>query len=322
MIIKEFLDPESKIKLNKDNKGNLYCLKGRKSIVYPNHDGIFNFVSEKKLAGEIYHYDNKYGGLTTRRLTLHDVSDEWYDKIAPENIVLLECLGNLAGKKVLLLGNGNSIKELYFIKLGAKVVYTDLSIEAVKYMRTLFFSSELRRYHKNIEFHAVDALHLPFPDASFDIIYGCAFVHHIEDLYPLFTEISRCLKEDGICRFLDDAYSPVWHFVKNTVFKLLQSYSHKKTGISPEDLKATKKGGYKKDELLQLMHYFEFKELVFERTSFFQYLWRRGITKLLNEDKFLIRKGMPIMAALDHFLIGESHLIRGNLLRLIWGFNK
>ncbi len=323
MVIKEFLDPKAKIKLHKDENGNLYYEKSKRRVVYINNNGSYDFVSRDDSATEKDHYDTKYSETKSRRLTLQDLSQKWYDKSFPENLALLESLGKLSNKKILLLGNGTSFKELYFLYLGAKIVYTDLSIEAVKHMKKLFSCSKLKQVgNGNIEFHAVDASYLPFPDDSFDIIYGYAFVHHIEDLDLLFSEISRCLKKNGICRFLDSAYSPIWYFTKKLFLKPLQVYSHIKGGISPADLRATRKGGYKRDEIFQIMQKFGFKELVFKRISFFQLLWRRMVTKLFKGNNVLIRKGTPVMTSLDNFLTKRFHLMKRNLLGLIWGFNK
>jgi len=159
----------------------------------------------------------------------------------------------------------------------------------------------------------------------FDIIYCYAFVHHIEYLDALFFEISRCLKRGGICRFLDDAYSPIWQLMKNTLIKTLQLCSHKKSGISPENLSATQKGSYRKGEIVQIvqiMQKFEFMSYLFERICFSASMGGRGIIKLFGGSDYLIRGGMPIMKGLDNWLTRESHFMRENLTRFIWEFDK
>ena len=265
MVSDRFVDPKTKIELSTDDNGDMYYLKGNQRIKYKNYGGIYDFVSNNNLTTERAHYDSRYTKAISKHLTIKECYERWVDKTVPENAILLDSLGGLSGKKILLLGNGTSFKELYFLHLGAKIVYTDLSLEAVKFMKDLFSSSELKaKSENNIEFHAVDALYLPFPNASIDIIYGYAFVHHIENLDSFFCEVNRCLKKGGICRFLDDAYSPVWQFMKNSFLKPLQLYSHKKTGISPEDLKATRKGGFRKDEILKICSVVK-KELNFKK---------------------------------------------------------
>lgn len=323
MVVDEFVDPNSKMKLNKDESENLHYLQGDKCITYVSYGGTYDFVCNNNSVEERTHYERKYAEESLKCLTIQDCYKEWTDKSIPENLVMLKSLGDLSGKKILLIGNGTSFKELYFLCLGAEVVFTDLSLEAVKFVKGLFSFSEIKAEgYEKIEFHAVDALHLPFADASFDIIYGYAFVHHLRELDSLFSEIDRCLKKGGICRFLDEAYSPIWQFTKNTFLKPLQLYSHIKTGISPEDLRATKKGGYRKSEMTQIMQKVGFTKLLFERVSFFQHLWRRGIIKLFGGSDYLIRKGTPIMTGLDNFLTIKFHFMKRNLIRLVWGFNK
>ena len=325
MVIDKYVDPYTKHTLDKDAKGNLYCRQEKQDIAYVSYNGSYDFVrSKNNCAKEKEHYNRKYKhSIPEKKLGLKDICEQWYDKSLPHNLILLNSLGDLSGKRILLLGNGTSSKELYFLHQGANIVYTDISIDAALFMKNLFSYSELRESgYVNIEFHAVDALHLPFPDASFDIIYGYAFVHHIEDLDQLFSEVSRCLKQDGICRFFDDADSPIWQLMKNTLLRPLQLYSHRKTGISPADLRATQKGGYRKDEIIQLRQKFGFKKSIYKRVSFFNRLFNRGIMKLLGGNDYLIRKGTPIVLCIDNYLAQKSSLMRRNLIYLVWGFDK
>ncbi len=95
--------------------------------------------------------------------------------MTPWRKTLLEGLENIDGKSILLVGNGGTTKELFFLVKGANVVFTDLSIEAVTRIKKIAAMSEFtQRYTGSVEFHAVDALHLQFADESFDIIYGAA----------------------------------------------------------------------------------------------------------------------------------------------------
>jgi SAM-dependent methyltransferase len=119
------------------------------------------------------------------------------------------------------LGNGASYRELYFLLLGAYVVFTDLSIVAAREAHSTFRQSELwKEYHDQIEFHAVDAMHLPFRNETFDVIYGVKFVGFVPDLARFFFEVHRCLKLGGRCRFSDDAFAPAWEATKATLKKV------------------------------------------------------------------------------------------------------
>jgi SAM-dependent methyltransferase len=249
--IMNFVDPFTKRKLSKEENGNLYHDNGKKRVIYMNNDGIYDFTSHSLESLEKKAYDHKYADSSIEMPTLKSIQEKWNDEINPSMSILLNSLGDLSGKQVLLLGNGVSLRELYFLHLGAKIVYTDLSFEAVKSVQYSFSSSELNEIgQSNIEFHAVDALHLPFEDASFDVIYGCSFVSHVADSEQLFSEIYRCLKSGGVARFKSDAYSPIWQFMKTRLLKPLFDLRLKKRFISPEDLRHTLRGGFRREEII------------------------------------------------------------------------
>lgn len=322
----KFVDPYTKQHLSEDGEGNLYYQDGTQRIVYINHGGVFDFThTGTRRQEERAHYNDQYRTVQSQCPSLDAIRDAWYDKTRPENLILLQSLGDLSGKRVLLLGNGTSNMELYFVSLGADVVYTDLSIQAAKHMHQLFAASDLAKTgNGSIEFHAVDALHLPFPDSSFDVIYGFAFAHHLDDLRPLISEVCRCLRKGGICRFLDGAYSPLWQFAKGTFLKPLQGYIHKKRGVSPEDLRATKRGGYRREEIASLMGEFGFRSLVFIRTSFFLYVFRRGLGKFFGWSPKVFKRWHSVLMLIKRIddTVGRTAVMKNNQISLIWGFDK
>jgi len=321
-----FVDPYTKQPLRRRENGDLYGDNGEALVVYPFDDGTYDFVHPcKNLADERNYYDGQYGAQHVESLKLSEVRAPWYNDIMPEHLLLLESMGDLVGKKVLLLGNGTSFKELFLPQLGADVVYTDLSIEAIRQIKSWYQGSEFASMGTgSIEFHAVDALHLPFPEETFDIIYGCNFVHHIEDLESFLLQVKRCLKTGGICRFLDDAYSPIWQWLKRGPLKALQAYSHKKGGISPEDHRATIRGGYTREEIESILAKTGFREMIFLRVSFFLRLFRRGSGKLCGYSRRMFRLTRPFMLALKgaDSILGRVWPMKDNLINLVWGFTK
>ena len=100
-------------------------------------------------------------------------------------------MGSLEGKTILLLGNGLSVWELNFLDLGAKILFTDLTLSACERMREVLLASRYRDHLAagNIEFHATDARHLPFPAGSIDVIYGRNFLHHVRETEALLKEL-------------------------------------------------------------------------------------------------------------------------------------
>jgi len=316
--IDRYVHPVTKVPLIRDINGNLCERDNTKNILYRNDSGTYDFVSKEQNTQERDYYEKSYRRKTAKPLSIKDCRNLWGTGGGFGNLYM--SMGDVSGKKILLLGNGLSTKEFYFLSLGAMCVYTDLSLKAVKYMKTIFDESEFKQSgFDNIEFHAVDSCHMPFPDESFDIIYGCAFVHHIENIDMLFSEVARCLKPGGICRFMDHAYSPLWQFLKKSVLKPLQIYSHRKHGISPADMAATKRGGYKYEELKHIKETYEFREMLYLRMSFFEYLLQRGTCKL--GGRFL-RKLKPLMRALDVFLDKLANLVQKHGIVLVWGFTK
>ena len=326
MTDSSFVESHTKQPLREDVAGNLYCdLDGRR-IVYSNHDGSYDFVhpDSENIADQEF-YDQRYRTTRSERLTFERIRYHWSDDGRPENAILLKSLGNLSGKRVLLLGNGVSIMELYFLHLGAYVVYTDISLPAVKHVQDQLAASSLKELGSgNIEFHAVDGLHLPFADASFDIIYGAAFVHHVEDLEGFLSEVKRCLKDGGRCRFLDCAHSPIWELAKRTVLRPLKIYLEKKRGISPEDARAAERGGFTESQVADLMRKVGFRDAVFVRVSFFVRLTHRGLGKIFGWDVKVFERGRPLLviARWMDSLFTRSRLGRNNLIALVWGFDK
>lgn len=317
-VIEQYVDPVTKVALVADRRGNLCEPGSTENILYENHDGIYDFTSKDNRNVEKEYYDDHYRRASLKPLSIEACRRIWGTWPGFEEVLM--SMGNIAAKKILLIGNGTSLKELYLLVLGARCVYTDLSVEAVKYVKAVFDQSELKRSgFDKIEFDVIDVCYLPFLDESFDIIYGFGLVHHVDNLDKLFSEVSRCLKPGGICRFVDSAYSPLWQCLKNVALKPLQIHTHRKHGISPADKIATERGGYKREKIQKIKEAYGFKEILYLRVAFFDYLLWRGTSKL--GGRFL-RKFKPVMRALDRSLDKVTGLVRKHGIVLVWGFTK
>lgn len=175
------------------------------------YSGTIDFVNPgERETVERAHYNTQYRKWNAHHAAAAFDPDEWtqrwHDPHWPECQALLEHLGDLRGKLVLCLGNGSSIKELYFLTRGARLICTDLSIEGVMAARSRY---DLSAFDGNIAFYAVSAYAIPLPDASVDILYGFEFVHHLPEIPSFFAEALRVLKPGGRCVFFDHAYSPL-----------------------------------------------------------------------------------------------------------------
>src|SRR4051794_3484996 len=113
-------------------------------------------------------------------------------------------MGDLAGKDVLLVGNGTSRKELAFLdQHPRRLIYSDLSPIAVRSVKATIS-------HPALTFACIDANALPFPDRSLDVVYGYAFVHHLADPTRFLHEAARVLRPGGRAVFMDNRRSPVY----------------------------------------------------------------------------------------------------------------
>jgi SAM-dependent methyltransferase len=310
--------PLSGDRLEISTDGHLYDVKGQ--LAFENHDGSYDFVADEPSKAERVYYDSEYedGGpwAGTESLDSLDFNGMWD---LPGSREYFASMGDVSGKKILLLGNGTSAKEFLFVKLGAHVIFTDLSFQAVVYVKRRYQKSRLGTMGLGgCEFHAVNAYYLPFEDNVFDIICADASIHHLDDFNKFFAEVHRCLKTGGFCRFGDTAYSPLWQAAKKGPLRPLQEYIHMKFPISPEDQRATNRGGFTRRELEQVKSAFGFSGLYYERVALLDYLlWRTRVK--FNAGWILYLR--PAIRGLDRML-KKTSIMNSQGITLIFGFDK
>lgn len=94
--------------------------------------------------------------------------------------------------KLLDIGASTGIIDNYLSSYLAKVTGVDIDVDAISYAKKNFKKN-------NLTFAVADAMELPFPDNSFDIVI-CAHVYeHVPDPAQLFQEVFRVLKPKGLC---------------------------------------------------------------------------------------------------------------------------
>jgi ubiquinone/menaquinone biosynthesis C-methylase UbiE len=110
-----------------------------------------------------------------------------------------DLLGDLKDKTMLEYGCGFGRNLIDFCNKGANYTGIDISnlriSNANEIIRTKNLISSARAIKMNAE-------KLEFPDASFDIVYGEAIIHHL-DIDLAMQEIKRVLKPDGFALFLE-----------------------------------------------------------------------------------------------------------------------
>ncbi len=114
-------------------------------------------------------------------------SEEWTE--------LLSLLKSKKSGKVLDIGAGRGISSYAFAKSGYEVTALEPNPSALVGSESIRQLS--RRTSVNIEVVQDWGETLPFPDSSFDIVYGRAVLHHAHDLNQLCKEAARVLKPNG-----------------------------------------------------------------------------------------------------------------------------
>jgi ubiquinone/menaquinone biosynthesis C-methylase UbiE len=132
---------------------------------------------------------------------------------AVENRACLEALAPLAGKSLLDLGCGAGETSVYFALQGAAVTAVDLSPGMIAVGKRL-----AAKHGARVDFLTAPAETLPFPDASFDLVFGNGVLHHVE-LVPALREIRRVLKPGGKAAFIE----PLKHNPVIAVYRHLAS---------------------------------------------------------------------------------------------------
>jgi ubiquinone/menaquinone biosynthesis C-methylase UbiE len=305
------------------------ALVGRDAVICPgcgrvareSAAGILDLLSDT-VSAEQEHYDDWYDASRTGPPPpLESLEHHWRSRYYPMNRTVLERIGDVRGKTIVLLGNGTSEQELYLLTRDpAALVFSDLSPVAVQAARDRWADAVDGR----VSWAAIDATQLPFDDESVDVVYAYAMVHHVEHVGRLLEEVGRVLKPSGRAVFMDDAYSPLWQGAKLTFLRPLMRYFHRKEPPSPEDLRFTMHGGFREDELAKLIRAAG-GEPWFERSSFVHYLFTRASERLPPQRvfRFLASRDrlLGALIAVDHAL---EHLpgMRRNLIRLVWGMTK
>lgn len=120
------------------------------------------------------------------------------------------------GKKTLDVGCGGGLLAEEFARLGCAVTGIDPSELSLETARRHARESGLR-----INYQLGSGERLPFDDNSFDLVYCCDVLEHVQDLERVVSEIARVLKKDGV--FLYDTINRTFPS-KLVMIKLFQEW--------------------------------------------------------------------------------------------------
>ncbi len=98
----------------------------------------------------------------------------------------------LQGKDVLEIGCGTGVHARLLAQAGARLTAVDLTPTAIELTRR-----RLELANLDADVREADAESLPFPDASFDVVWSWGVIHHSEHTDRVVAEIARVLRPGG-----------------------------------------------------------------------------------------------------------------------------
>ncbi len=118
----------------------------------------------------------------------------WDVKLTPIRFVPHEWFGDLQGKRLLGLASGGGQQMPVFAALGAQCTVLDYSPKQLESEKLV-----AQREGYDIEIIRADMTEpLPFPDASFDLIFHPVSNCFVEKVEPIWKECARVLKKGGV----------------------------------------------------------------------------------------------------------------------------
>ena len=152
------------------------------------------------------------------------------------------------GKDVLDVGCGAGVEVVRFARAGARVTGVDIAESAIALARQNLVQQGL-----SAQLEVADGEHLPFHDASFDLVFAHGVVQYTGDDRAMVREIHRVLRPGGLAVF--QGYNRIsWLHALSKVMK---------TPLEHEDAPVLKR--YSGSEFRALLSPFKSVNLVFER---------------------------------------------------------
>ena len=132
--------------------------------------------------------------------------DEFHGGQRPATIRLAELLGLTGGERVLDVGSGLGGPSRFLAwRYGVRASGIDLTAEFVRVAEMLTRRTGLAG---KVDYRQGDALHLPFADESFDVVWSQNAAMNIADRDRLYREMRRVLKPGGRLALQEVAAGP------------------------------------------------------------------------------------------------------------------
>ena len=178
----------------------------------------------------------KEAGKDLDNLTPDDLApvDEFHGGQRPATVRLAELVGFSGSERVLDVGSGLGGPSRYIAsRFGCRVSGIDLTAE---FCRVAEMLTRLTRLVERVDYRQGDALHLPFEDMSFDVVWSQNAAMNIADRDRLYGEMRRVLKPGGRVGLQEVAAGPggephypvQWSREPKTSFLLTQQETRQK----------------------------------------------------------------------------------------------
>jgi ubiquinone/menaquinone biosynthesis C-methylase UbiE len=118
-----------------------------------------------------------------------------------------------AGRDLLEVGCGMGTDLLQFARNGARVTGLDYTPRSIEISRRRF-----QVYGVTGRFLVGDGENLPFPDASFDVVYSNGVLHHTPDTQRAVHEVHRVLRPGGTAKVMLYNKSSIYYWL-NLMFR-------------------------------------------------------------------------------------------------------
>lgn len=151
--------------------------------------------TDRRLAEQLFH-DRQAAARAAARPELRFADDAFLDHETWVRPAVAR-LGDLRGKRALDYGCGHGMAAVVLARAGADVTAFDLSPGYVAEAR-----ERLRANGVSGSVVVADGEELPFPDRSFDAVWGNAILHHL-DLAKAGRELARVMKPGAVAVFCE-----------------------------------------------------------------------------------------------------------------------
>jgi SAM-dependent methyltransferase len=125
----------------------------------------------------------------------YDAKAEEYDWRGPEVVFGLSYAFINPGESVLDIGIGTGLGSLLFHKAGLHVYGMDISTKMLEVCKRKKFTTDIKEHDLTVEPY-------PYDTASLDHAVSLGVFHFFRDLYPVFRQVARIVRDNGIFVFV------------------------------------------------------------------------------------------------------------------------